>query len=245
MFERIKFFPVMIAMLVAFLGLKGLDLWTGTAVSLKAIGVAQAAEKKPHDDPAKDDHAPADEHEAKADDGHGAPDDGDHEPTNTGSGYLTAADVDIRNSIEERDAKLAAWEEELKVQRNMIAVAEKRVDEKIAIYTEMKQTLRDLMGQKTQEEEAELLRLVKVYETMKPKAAAPIMERLDDQTRLAIASRMKEVKLALILTYMDKDAAQALTRQLMQKTDLPVEFGLLPASLEGEEQNPGATGPDL
>lgn len=219
MFERIKFLPVMIAMLVGFLGLKGLDLWTGTTLSLTPIGTARASEPA-HEPPASESHEDASPEAGQGQDDDIAPNDD----------YLSAADVDIRNSMEDRSAKLEAWEEELKIQQNMLTVAEKRIETRIAELQALKESLRQIAGELDDKEQADLLRLVKVYETMKPKAAAPIMERLDEETRLSIAAKMKTVKLAAVLTYMDENAAQELTRQLMLRSDISDEFNLLPAA---------------
>lgn len=244
MFERFRFFPVLIATLVAFLGLKGLDLWTGASVNLQAISTAEASEPS-HESPqesAEASHEP--DHGTSAETTHG--DATSHADTLAGSkDYLSAADVDILTSLEERDAKLKAWEDDLKVQQNMIALAEKKVEAKIAELKELETTLRRLMGEQTEKEEEDLQRLVKVYETMKPKAAAPIMERLDNETRLSIAARMKEVKLAAILASMDKNSAEELTRELIQRSNMPEEFGLVPAAVGEEPASNVPGGPDL
>lgn len=217
MFERVRFLPVMIAILVTFLGLKGMDMWLGVGIDVSAISEAEASGSE---------HATADVHAPpSAQATHIA--DSEQDVTSEAPGnneYLSAADVDILNSMEERDAKYEAWEQDLKVREAMLNVAEKKVEAKIAELRDLESTLRQLVGEQSAKEEADLLRLVKVYENMKAKAAAPILERLDLETQVSIASRMKEVKLAAILPYMSKSAAQVLTTELMRNSEMPAQF---------------------
>jgi flagellar motility protein MotE (MotC chaperone) len=64
------------------------------------------------------------------------------------------------------------------------------------------------------EDEARVAQLVKVYETMKPKDAAQVFDRLEMPVLLPIAARMREVRLASILAAMDPAEARAVTMAL-------------------------------
>jgi flagellar motility protein MotE (MotC chaperone) len=64
------------------------------------------------------------------------------------------------------------------------------------------------------EDEARVGQLVKVYETMKPKDAAQVFDRLEMPVLLSIAARMREVRLASILAAMDPAEARAVTMAL-------------------------------
>jgi flagellar motility protein MotE (MotC chaperone) len=223
MFDRLKFFPVTIAILIAFFGMKALDVWTGVDVQFGAIGEAVASEAKSTHEP-----KPTHEEPAVATKSHGSASQSatGHEeiiPSSNGE-YLSASDVDIMNSLEDRDAKYETWEQELKLRENMLSIAEKKIEAKIAELRSLEGKLKQVVGEQSAKEEEDLLRLVKVYENMKAKAAAPILERLDSSTRLSIAGRMKEVKLAAILPYMTKEAAQELTTQMMHRSDFPTEL---------------------
>ena len=56
--------------------------------------------------------------------------------------------------------------------------------------------------------------LSKIYESMKPEEAAPILDRLDETTATAILGRMKERQIGPILAVMNKERAVAVTRAL-------------------------------
>ncbi len=67
------------------------------------------------------------------------------------------------------------------------------------------------MAQAGAEDAARIGQLVKVYEAMKPKDAAQVLERLEMSVLLPIALHMREVRLAPILAAMDPMKARAVT----------------------------------
>lgn len=227
MFERIRLFPVLIAILIVFMGTKTLDVWTGVEMQIGTVSPAMAAGDSQAS--AEEDHGEDTSHATAGDDHAKA---GEHSGSNSlaspDGGYVSAADVDLMNSIEDRDARYSAWESELKMRERMLEVAEGKVEGKIAELRELEVTLRSLVEVQSDKEEADLARLVKVYETMKPQDSAPIIQRLDEETQLAIAARMKETKLAAIFAKMEDDTPQKLTVRLMERSELPGE----PESLE-------------
>lgn len=217
MFERIRLFPVMIAILIVFMGTKTLDVWTGVETKMGAISPAMASGSGTDDthEPASGNHG-----DASANDHDGSSD----AAIDPSDGYMSAADVDIMNSIEDRDAKYEAWESELKMRTRMLEIAESKVEGKIAELRALESTLRELVEAQSEKEEADLDRLVKVYETMKPQDSAPIIQRLDEDTQLAIVARMKESKLAAIFAKMEDDTPQKLTVRLMARSDMLEEL---------------------
>lgn len=222
MFERIRLFPVMIAVLLVFMGARTLDVWTGVESGIGAISSARASGSEADDthEPAAEEHSDT-SHTDKPADSHSRS--GDTSDLSS-EGYMSAADVDIMNSMEDRDAKYEAWESELKMRTRMLEVAESKVEGKIAELRELETTLRKLVEIQSEKEDADLNRLVKVYESMKPKDSAPIIQLLDEDTQLAIAARMKETKLAAIFAKMDDDTPQKLTVRLMERSEMPEEL---------------------
>ena len=69
----------------------------------------------------------------------------------------------------------------------------------------------------TQQEEAELKSLVKIYETMKPKDAARILQDLDTRVLLSIMELMKERSSASVLAAMDAPTVRIITTQLARR----------------------------
>jgi len=56
--------------------------------------------------------------------------------------------------------------------------------------------------------------IAKVYETMSPEDAAPLLDRLDDATLRAVLGRMRDRQLGAILAAMSPDRAVAITKAL-------------------------------
>jgi flagellar motility protein MotE (MotC chaperone) len=77
------------------------------------------------------------------------------------------------------------------------------------------------MAQRKEKEEAENARfksVVTMYETMKPKEAAKIFDRLDIRVLLDMASQMKPQIMSAILAQMSPEAAERLTIELAAKS---------------------------
>ena len=69
-------------------------------------------------------------------------------------------------------------------------------------------------------EEAKLASLVKIYETMKPKAAAEIFDRLEMPVLIEVVERMREAKSADVLARMDPVKAKQVTSELARRSEL-------------------------
>ncbi|RJF87114.1 hypothetical protein D3874_08815 [Oleomonas cavernae] len=124
---------------------------------------------------------------------------------------MTAGEVDVLQNLGRRRAEIEARARELDGREALIAAAEARVDQKLAELKALEAKIATADAAATQAEDAQLARLVKVYETMKPAEAAGIFNTLDFAVLLQVASRMKEAKIAPVLAAMDPQAAKALT----------------------------------
>jgi flagellar motility protein MotE (MotC chaperone) len=75
-------------------------------------------------------------------------------------------------------------------------------------------------------EEAELARLVAVYEAMKPEEAARLLDGLDMSVTMLIFSTMQERRAGPILARMSPVRAQAISRILIEMAKLPEDRNL-------------------
>jgi len=145
-------------------------------------------------------------------------------PTNIGNVdplMMTRSELDLLQNLAERRAELDDREKQLDLRDRLLGATEKRIDDKIARLEALQTQLSDLVEAHEQQENKQLDSIVKVYESMKPKDAAPIFQRLDMSIQLEIATRMREAKMAPILAEMDADAARKLTTQLASRVELP------------------------
>jgi len=124
---------------------------------------------------------------------------------------LTKAEIDVLRQLAKRrdelDARARALDDRealLKATEQKIAAQAKQMEQMKAEYEQAK-TARDDAA------EANLRRLVTVYESMKPEEAARIFETMEGAVLLDVVTRMGERRLAPILAQMSPAKAQALT----------------------------------
>lgn len=127
---------------------------------------------------------------------------------------LSPAELQVLQSLGERRGQLDAREESLETQLALMAAAETKLDAKVKALDELKAQIEGLMGAAAEREDSEVARMVKVFETMKPKDAAARMTVLSDEVRLPIAAAMKERALAAMLAAMAPIEAKKLTESL-------------------------------
>ncbi|WP_374653746.1 MotE family protein [Phenylobacterium sp.] len=130
---------------------------------------------------------------------------------------LSPAELQVLQSLGARRGQLDKREQDLDVQLALLAAAEAKLDAKLQALTGMKGDIAKLMVDADAKEQAEIDRLVKVFELMKPKDAAPRMVLLDDAVRLPVAAKMKERALSPILANMPPVEAKKLTEALASR----------------------------
>ena len=228
----IRFLPVLILILVAVLPAHVGSLWTGIVKLAMAeeatkssqdapapVPTAPSATASPTSDTASSDAvpsqaatpAPADQaasattaQSAPAADGGSASDAFD--PLT-----LTKAELDVLKQLAKRRGELDQRERALKDREALLASTEQRINDEIQKMQQMKAEYEQLKTQRNDAQEANLRRLVTVYEAMKPEEAARIFETMEGSVLLDVVTRMGERRLAPILAQMTPTRAQAIT----------------------------------
>lgn len=127
----------------------------------------------------------------------------------------------VLKELKERRDALDAREGRINQREALLKVTEQRVEEKITELDQIRGEIKDLLGQQSEEEEARLLSLVKIYEGMKPKEAAAIFDNLNMDILLQVVGRMSERRSAPIIASMNVQKAQELTTLLAEQKKLP------------------------
>ncbi|HEV2532184.1 hypothetical protein [Phenylobacterium sp.] len=130
---------------------------------------------------------------------------------------LSPAELQVLQNLGARRGELDQRATDLDTQMALLAAAEAKLDAKAKALTGLKADVQGLLTQADGREAAEVDRLVKVFEGMKPKDAAPRMTLLDDAVRLPIAAKMKERSLSAILAQMPPIEAKKLTESLAKR----------------------------
>lgn len=134
---------------------------------------------------------------------------------------LTPGDIELLQQLAARRAELDARERDLATREQALELVEGRVAERIAQLKTLQETVEALVATHDEAQEAKLASLVKIYQNMKPKDAAPIFDELEPTILLDVIERMKEAKVAPILALMNPDRARAVTQDLARRRDLP------------------------
>jgi len=133
----------------------------------------------------------------------------------------SSSEVDVLTSLSKRRAELDVRDHELNTQQELIAAAEKRVDDKIATLKTLQSQIQGLLVQRDAVQQKQVDSLVKTYSSMKPRDASRIFNSLDETVLIAVASQMKPDVLAPILGQMQSEPAQKLTVKLADRFKLP------------------------
>ena len=123
--------------------------------------------------------------------------------------------------LSERREELDAREAEIDIRMALLDAAEKRIEQRTKALESLEARINALVDQKKAEEEEQFLAVVSMYETMKPKEAAAIFDKLEMDVMLRVASAMNPRKMAPVLARMDPDRAKDLTAALAEDPGEP------------------------
>jgi flagellar motility protein MotE (MotC chaperone) len=133
---------------------------------------------------------------------------------------FTQSEIDLLQALSARRDQIDAREKSLAQREQLLQAAEKRLEEKVAELEGVKAELLRLIGRRNEEEDSRLRSLVRIYEAMKPKEAAQILEKLDMDVVVGVIERMKEAKVAPILAAMLPERAKTVTALLADRKSL-------------------------
>lgn len=142
---------------------------------------------------------------------------------------VTQAEFQVLQRLAKRRNELDKLQADLALKEKILGATEKRLNAKISELDQLKELIQSLLVKHDAEQEKKLKSLVKIYETMKPKNAARIFERLEMEVLLDVVERMREAKTAPIFAAMDPTKANAVTMRLAERRELPSPT----ASVEG------------
>lgn len=127
---------------------------------------------------------------------------------------ISAAEFRLLQSLQERRQTLDSRERDIVTRENVLKAADGRIGERLTALKAVEGNIQKLLGQVDELEAARITSLVAVYEKMKPKDAARIMEGLDEEVLIKIAQRMKTQPMAMVLANMSGERARRITQRL-------------------------------
>ncbi len=137
-------------------------------------------------------------------------------------------------SLRERRNELDGRARELDTREQLLEAAEIRIDERIAELRTLRDDIETLLGTLSEEEEAEIARLVSIYNNMEVEAAAERLAALDPGTQVRIVTRMAARKAGEIMGEMNVRDAAALSALIASRRDVPETAAELEARIGTE-----------
>lgn len=134
----------------------------------------------------------------------------------------------VLQGLEEKKKAVAEASEKLAKEKKELETYEAQIDEKLESLTALKKQIEADMERferkktaKEQEEaaafEAKMNRLVKMYASMKPKAAAEIVNKMELAVAYEIFLRMREVSASQILAFVENEKAAKISERMAFK----------------------------
>ncbi len=117
-----------------------------------------------------------------------------------------------QDRVAAESAEVERIKEELKIEQKFIA------DEKIKLQSILAEIV-ELNAVFVGKQDESSVKLAKVYESMKPAKAAPILASLELEVTYEIISNMKERQAAKILSYLNPDLAAKISSKMSMKGD--------------------------
>ncbi|HCQ71319.1 MAG: flagellar protein FlbB [Alphaproteobacteria bacterium] len=129
--------------------------------------------------------------------------------------------MDYLRDLEERRKALEAREGDLRAREALLDATQQEMERKYVELKQIRNQIEVLLKQQEDEEQAQIMSLVKIYEGMKAKEAAAIFNTLDIDILLRVTMNMSERKASAILAKMNPERAKTLTVMLAEQKSLP------------------------
>lgn len=147
----------------------------------------------------------------------------------------------ILERLQSRRQELDARAREIEIRESLLKSAEKKLETKVDELKGVEAGIKTATDQKGEADAARFKGIVTMYESMKPKDAAKIFDRLEMPVLFEIASQIAPRKMSDILGLMQPEAAERLTVELARRAaggERTASTAELP-KIEGKPVQPG------
>jgi len=130
---------------------------------------------------------------------------------------VSAAERAILERLQARRQEIEARQREIDIRESLLKSAEKRIEGRVEEMKATEARITTATGQKADEDAARFKGIITMYESMKPKDAAKVFDRLEMSVLYDIASKIAPRKMSDILGLMQPEAAERLTVELARR----------------------------
>jgi flagellar motility protein MotE (MotC chaperone) len=153
-----------------------------------------------------------------------------------GNRAQSPAELAVLERLAQRRSEIEARTKELEMRESLLKAAEKRLEGRVSELKDLETRISNSAQRREEGELARFKNVVTMYESMKPKEAAKIFDRLDLKILVEVAKEINPRRMSDILAQMTPDAAQQLTVELAARNapkDKPTEL----PKIEGRPTN--------
>lgn len=123
----------------------------------------------------------------------------------------------ILERLQTRRQELDQRAREIEIRESLLKAAEKRIESKVEEMKSLEGKASTAAGARTEQESTRFKSIVTMYESMKPKDAAKVFDRLEMGVLIEIASQINPRKMSDIMGLMQAEAAERLTVELARR----------------------------
>lgn len=217
--NRLKLLPLLMGVATLAFGLRAFDVYTG----LEILNAPVQAQDQPS---VKEGEAenPADETDQQIVEGNEPSALQQQETSNRPPivvGLPNDEEMELITQLRQRREALESRSTSLDLQEKLLESTEKRINQKIGQLEVLEDRIKNHLRLFEEKETEQLQSIVSIYETMKPKEAAPRFEALSLQTQLDLVQLMNPRKVAALMEKMTPRKASVLTTELATKAQPP------------------------
>jgi flagellar motility protein MotE (MotC chaperone) len=130
---------------------------------------------------------------------------------------VSASERAILERLQSRRQELDARAREIDIRESLLKAAEKRVESHVEELKAVESRISTATDQKTEADATRFKGIVTMYESMKPKDAAKVFDRLEMPVLFEIASKIAPRKMSDILGLMSPEVAERLTTEMARR----------------------------
>ncbi|MBC9875975.1 flagellar protein FlbB [Bradyrhizobium sp. INPA01-394B] len=132
---------------------------------------------------------------------------------------VSASERAILERLQSRRQEIEARQREIDIRESLLKSAEKRIEGKVEEMKAVESRISATQAEQKAAEAQRLKGLVIMYESMKPKDAARVFDRLEMSVLIEIASAIAPRKMSDILGLMSSEAAERLTVEMARRAN--------------------------